>query len=308
MRIILITQGINPVFKMMLSLKEHELVGVIEDLPRKVSKPSLLNSLLLLLSNNTLQKQCKKHQLPYISHSKEQKEEVAKWVATLKPDLIVVYCMSRLLSKDIYQIPKKGTINLHPSFLPNYKGRNPWIALYANQDLEPGVTVHYVDEREDTGAIILQEKYKIERGTKVEDAIGVAIAVVGCRILKAAIDLIANGKVNAIAQTNDLADDDKKYNSNKDVIEWNSWTVDRVWHFLKGTQLWGIPLDLPKYGKYKFAVWEIEDVYSKSNSPDFTKLGKLEPHEDFFLLNCKDGQISIKYRITLKSMLRAIIN
>lgn len=309
MRIILITQDINPIFKMILSLKEHEVVGVIEDLPRR--KPEnflLLRKLISLFKHNTLKKQCSINKVPYISHSNEKKGEVAKWVETLQPDLIVVYSMSRLLSKNIYQVPKYGTINLHPSLLPNYKGRNPWIALYANQDLEPGVTVHYIDGGEDSGEIILQQTYKIESGTKVEDAIDIAIAEIGCRLLKTAINLIDSGEVNAIAQTDALLYCSEKFDSNKDVIDWMNWNVDHVWHFLKGTQLWGIPLSLPSYGKYKFSTWYIGDVYSKFSSPDFNNLGTLVRHNDFFLLKCKDGQISIKYRFTLKSILKAIIN
>lgn len=85
--------------------------------------------------------------------------ELESWVKSLSPDLIVVYSMSQLLKENIYSIPRFGTINLHPSYLPEYRGPNPIFWMYYNMEKQGGVTVHYIDQGEDTGNIILQKRY-----------------------------------------------------------------------------------------------------------------------------------------------------
>jgi len=64
----------------------------------------------------------------------------------------------KLLSEKIFNIPKFGTINFHPSFLPMHRGANPcnWVIL--KNEKKTGITFHYIDEGIDTGSIIEQHE------------------------------------------------------------------------------------------------------------------------------------------------------
>ena len=61
--------------------------------------------------------------------------------------------------KIIWEIPKYGTLNLHASLLPNYRGAAPINWAIINGEKETGITTFFIDDKIDTGAIILKEKY-----------------------------------------------------------------------------------------------------------------------------------------------------
>jgi methionyl-tRNA formyltransferase len=77
-------------------------------------------------------------------------------------DLVLVGTWKEKLKKDIYAVPTVGTVNVHPSLLPKYRGPNPYIQTILHGEKETGVTLHLVDDGYDTGAILSQEKVQIE--------------------------------------------------------------------------------------------------------------------------------------------------
>jgi methionyl-tRNA formyltransferase len=76
-------------------------------------------------------------------------------------DLLLVGTWKERLKKEIYSVPTVGTVNVHPSLLPKYRGPNPYIQTILHGESETGVTLHLVDDGFDTGAILSQEKVKI---------------------------------------------------------------------------------------------------------------------------------------------------
>ncbi len=88
-------------------------------------------------------------------------EEFINEIRTLSPDLIVVVAYGKILSKEILDIPKFGSINVHASILPKYRGAAPiqWAVL--NGDKVTGVTTMYMDIGMDTGDIILTKETQI---------------------------------------------------------------------------------------------------------------------------------------------------
>lgn len=78
-----------------------------------------------------------------------------KQIETFEPDLIVVVAF-RILPKELYSIPRFGSINLHASLLPKYRGAAPINWAIINGEKETGVTTFYLQEKVDTGSIIEQ--------------------------------------------------------------------------------------------------------------------------------------------------------
>jgi methionyl-tRNA formyltransferase len=72
------------------------------------------------------------------------------------PDLLVVYGFNWILPPDVFGMPRLGTINIHPSLLPRYRGPAPVLWAIRNGDAEIGVTIHRIDEGVDTGPILAQ--------------------------------------------------------------------------------------------------------------------------------------------------------
>src|SRR5262245_52152239 len=82
-----------------------------------------------------------------------------EFLHALHPDIMCVASFSQLLRPEEFQIPPLGTINLHPSALPKYRGPNPYFWQHHEMDLDGAVTIHLVDEGIDTGDILLQDHF-----------------------------------------------------------------------------------------------------------------------------------------------------
>lgn len=95
--------------------------------------------------------------------------ELKTRVETYAPDMLLVWRCPYILSSDIYTLPRYGAFNLHPSLLPEYKGLNPWDAVYGNNEKETGVTLHRISDIADSGEIICQDKFTIA-GMDLESA------------------------------------------------------------------------------------------------------------------------------------------
>src|SRR5690606_24115631 len=79
---------------------------------------------------------------------------------SLNADAFVVVAF-RMLPKEVWEIPPKGTFNLHASLLPQYRGAAPINRAIMNGETETGVTTFLINEEIDTGKILLQESVKI---------------------------------------------------------------------------------------------------------------------------------------------------
>ncbi|MBQ8668517.1 hypothetical protein IJ472_01960, partial [bacterium] len=87
--------------------------------------------------------------------------EFKKLLISQNVDLVLVGTWKERLKKDVFNIPTIGTVNVHPSLLPKYRGPNPYMQTILRGEKESGVTLHLVDEGYDTGAILSQEKVEI---------------------------------------------------------------------------------------------------------------------------------------------------
>ena len=76
--------------------------------------------------------------------------------------MILVGYSASLLKKETFSIPLNGTINLHASLLPDYRGSAPINWVIMNNEKITGVTTFFIDDKIDTGDILIQEKIKIE--------------------------------------------------------------------------------------------------------------------------------------------------
>ena len=81
-------------------------------------------------------------------------------LSSLKANLQIVVAF-RMLPKEVWAMPEYGTFNLHASLLPHYRGAAPINWAIINGEEETGVTTFYINEKIDTGEIILQEKTEI---------------------------------------------------------------------------------------------------------------------------------------------------
>ena len=125
----------------------------------------------------------------------------------------------KIIPKSIIDIPKYGIINVHSSLLPKYRGASPIHSAILNGDRETGVSIMYIEEELDSGAVILQEKCEISD----EDTLGSLhdrLKIIGADALGKVLDLIETGKVSAVPQEHDKATFVKPISKEEEKIDW----------------------------------------------------------------------------------------
>ncbi len=90
-------------------------------------------------------------------------KQLAPYIASLEPDLILSFTFPYLIPPELCEIPKYGAVNLHPTPLPKYRGPNP-LRLFYDGESEYGATLHWIAPEFDTGNILSQHV-----GTAAED-------------------------------------------------------------------------------------------------------------------------------------------
>lgn len=136
-----------------------EIVGVLRY--EKTIMPPLLLKLRDFFKTSyevTLIKNKKIHEINCKSaNSKEFKDELIK----LNADILLVGTWRERLKKDIIDTPTIASVNVHPSFLPKYRGPNPYLQTILHNEKKSGVTFHLIDENFDKGNILIQKEIEI---------------------------------------------------------------------------------------------------------------------------------------------------
>lgn len=111
--------------------------------------------------HETAVKQCAvKHALPVLQPDKLKNPEFISRLTEFKADLFVVVAF-RMLPEEVWKIPPLGTINLHASLLPEYRGAAPINWAVINGETHTGTTVFFIEKEIDTGSIISYNEEKI---------------------------------------------------------------------------------------------------------------------------------------------------
>ena len=117
----------------------------------------------------------------------------------LKPDIIFSFYFRDIIPKEILEIPPKGCLNMHGSFLPAYRGRVPVNWAIINGEKETGVTLHYMIEKPDAGDIAAQKKVEISF-TDTAKMLFDKMENAAVEVLKETLPLLRNDSVKRIKQ------------------------------------------------------------------------------------------------------------
>jgi|GEM_PF-27669 len=134
--------------------------------------------------------------LEVANHNSPSCEEA---LINLQPDLIVLGD-TRIIKTNIIRLAGIGTVNLHPGYLPEVRGNNPYIWAILN-DLPQGCTAHFIDEDIDTGPIIVRRKINIGAACSYPQLLHQINTVCG-ELAVEALQLIRAGMTEGIPQQN----------------------------------------------------------------------------------------------------------
>jgi methionyl-tRNA formyltransferase len=137
----------------------------------------------------------------------------------LQPDLFVVVAF-RILPKEVYTIPSKGAFNLHGSLLPKFRGAAPIQWAIINGEKETGVTTFFLEDKIDTGNIIIQEKILIDDSDDF-GSLHDKMMILGADVVLKTVNMIAAGEVNTTIQDDSLASPAQKITKEICQISWD---------------------------------------------------------------------------------------
>jgi len=189
-------------------------VAVLHELSKSHLKPDLIVSAedapvgrKQILTSPPVAQFAKKEHLPLLQPN-NFKDETGLEVLTKNPwDIFVVFAYGKILPSWLINLPKHGTINLHPSLLPKLRGASPIRSAILNNEFPTGVTIILMDEQMDHGPILTQETLPIAvdqwpmEATKLEDK----MAVFGGQLLAKTILGYINGDITPKAQNHHQA-------------------------------------------------------------------------------------------------------
>lgn len=176
-----------------------------------------------------------KHSIPVLQPEKLKSEEFIAELKNINADLFVVVAF-RMLPEIVWNMPPKGTINLHGSLLPQYRGAAPINWAVINGEKETGVTTFFITHEIDTGNIL--EHRKIEIGEKDNaGTIHDKLMMVGAELLAETIGKIERNEIKAQPQESFIGNLELKHAPKifreTCKINWNNST-EKIYNLIRG--------------------------------------------------------------------------
>ncbi len=139
------------------------------------------------------------HGLPVLQPTDLKDRDFLAALQAFRADVFVVVAFL-ILPPEVFEMPPRGTINLHASLLPRYRGAAPIQWALLNGDKETGVTTFFIERAVDTGHILLQEKVAIGPEETFGD-LHDKLASLGAGVVVRTLDLLERGQLVARPQT-----------------------------------------------------------------------------------------------------------
>jgi methionyl-tRNA formyltransferase len=174
--------------------------------------------------------------LPVLTPENAGEEGFVAELAALNPDVIVVASYGQFLKKNLLAVPRLGTINVHPSRLPKYRGASPIQWALANGDAETGVSVLYVTPQMDAGDILAQEKFAIAPDDTY-CTLEPRLAAKGAELLVRVLDEFRAGRMQGAPQDEAQVTFARKLSKEDGRVDW-SLPAETIRNRLRGFSPW----------------------------------------------------------------------
>lgn len=250
------------------------------------------------------------HNIPVLQPENLKSETFLNEIRKINPDLIAIVAF-RKLPEVLWKLPELGTINLHASLLPQYRGAAPINHAIINGEVETGLTTFFINENIDAGEILLSEKMKIycdETAGELHDR----MMVVGSELLLRTVKGVYNGELKAIKQPDNpglkLKPAPKLFKADG-LIRFNSNT-DSVFNLIRGLSpypaAW-FTLESPEGQKWQMKVFKatkgseryLPPCSINTDGKNYIEIGTIDG-----TISLKEVQLESKKRMKVDDLLR----
>lgn len=227
----------------------------------------------------------------------------------LSADLQVVVAF-RMLPEAVWNMPTRGTINLHASLLPQYRGAAPINWVLINGEKESGVTTFFLKHEIDTGDILFTEKITLT-GNETAGELHDRLMHKGAGLLVKTVKAVESGRYNEHPQAKQMPDAElksaPKIFKELCLIDWNKSAAD-IYNLIRG--LSPIPTAYTMLNGKTFKIFKAEH---QGAHPAIQPGGFLSDHKTYLKFAAKDGFISLldvqlegKKRMGIAEFLRGV--
>ena len=278
---------------------KYNIVGVITAPDKPAGRGRKLNE-------SAVKQYAKSQNLNILQPTNLKNKTFIKELESLKANLQIVVAF-RMLPKVVWQMPKYGTFNLHASLLPNYRGAAPINWAIINGETKTGVSTFFIDEKIDTGAMILQQEieiHPIETAGELHDK----LMLIGSKLVIETVKSIVLGKVKTIPQQENT-NHKTAYKLNKEncLINWYE-SLNNIYNMVRGLNPYPAAWCLLKNNNEEFNVkiYNVEKCIEEHNF----EIGKIistktevkvAVNKGFIIL--KDIKMPGKRKMDVKSLL-----
>ena len=269
----------------------HELISVVSNPPKKMGRGKYFNY-------TAVGEYAKRNNISLIHPKSLDSKIFLEQLKALEPDLFVVVAY-KILPKSLIEIPLYGSVNLHASLLPKYRGAGPIQWALMNGDTSTGVTIFQIKPDVDTGDILLQKKI----GIKKEDnmlSLGMRLCTEGAKLLVTVIDKIEKNDINRIPQKKLGVTLAPKITKAMTFINW-SWSAKKIHNWIRG--LSPFPGMITKYNNKNLILFKTELFPGKES-----RIGEvIISNKKQLVISTGDGLLSI-LEIQLEGRNKLLIN
>ena len=255
---------------------KYNLVGVVTN----TAKPSGRG---LSNKNTPIYNWSIKNNLNIITVNDLENKSFINELELLQADLFIVI-EYRILPPEIFNIPKYGTINLHASILPKYRGSAPIQRALMNGDEVLGLTIFKIDSNIDTGNIINSKKVLFNDKTTYEKAY-YTLSKDGALFLLNSISSLKDDAI-FIKQNHKLSSTAPKINNSDKKIDFNKNA------FIVHNQIRALHSKPGSYCKLENKRVKLFDTYFNNNNN--LNVGEFNIKGDNLYIGCKEGQLEVK--------------
>lgn len=286
--------AINPLKSLLAS--NHDIVAVISNPAKPMGRKKILQ-------HTDVGKYALDNNLNLIELDDFDNRDIFQKISYLKVDIFVVVAF-RILPKKYIELPKFGSINIHASLLPKYRGAAPIQWALMNGDNITGVSIFQIEKKVDTGGIIHLEKIKIQNKDNFE-TLSDKLSELGSRALLKSLRLIENDDFKILVQDDRKSTRAPKIKKEMLRINW-SWEAEKINNWIRG--LSPFPGMYTVYNGKKLKIFETSVVHNDAE----LSIGKIEViNFKELIVHCADKMISIlevqqegKKRLSIQDFLK----
>lgn len=222
------------------------------------------------------------HGIPVFQPEKMRDGTALQMLKSLKPDLVVVVAYGRILPDDFLAVPPLGTINVHGSLLPKYRGAAPiqWAVL--NGEEKTGVSTMYLASEMDAGDVILTDETEVGL-YETSGELYERLSVMGAKLLVHTLELIETGTAPRVSQDHTQATYAPMLDKSLSPIDFSK-PARAVIKWIYGLQPW--PVATAKLGGADLKVFS---AYLTGNSTDSLPGTVISAGTNGIEIACGDG-------------------